>query len=209
MGGLPGGDEGGGLADLGGGAGGGAPGGAPAGGDAGGMGAAASSSVANIGNFGGKVLKKRSREKISKYKDKLFTGKADEKSGYIRDGQGRICFTGPERELMRDLSTSVKRGEIRHNIQTQFDVNAMGHNYSIDFAMPDIKLGIEVDGALFHSTEEQVHSDRQRDQKLAQLGWTILRFTDKEVESRTREIIEEIIRRIIQKENWMKENSKA
>jgi len=202
MGGMPGGDEGGGLADLGMGDAGGAP-----GGDAGGMGAAASSSTANIGNFGGKVLKKKSREKISKYKDHLFNRKQDEKSGYIRDGSGRICFTGPERELMRDLSASVKRGEIRHNIQTQFEVNAMGHHYSIDFAMPDIKLGIEVDGALFHSTEEQIHSDQQRDEKLAQLGWTILRFTDKEVENRTREIIEEIIRRIIQKENWMKKSA--
>lgn len=218
MGGLPGGDAGGGggdLADLGGAGGapggdmggaGGAPGGDAGGG--GGMGAAASSSVANIREFGGKVMKKKSREKISKYKEHLFNKKQDEASGYMRDGQGRICFTGPERELMRELSTSVQRGEIRHNIQTQFDVNAMGHHYSIDFAMPDIKLGIEVDGALFHSTEEQIHTDRQRDQKLSQLGWTILRFTDKDIENRTRECIEEVLRRIIQKETWMKQQSR-
>jgi very-short-patch-repair endonuclease len=216
MGGLPGGDAGGGggdLADLGGA--GGAPGGdmggagAP-GGDAGGggMGAAASSSIANIREFGGKVMKKKSREKISKYKERLFSKKQDEASGYMRDGQGRICFTGPERELMRELSTSVQRGEIRHNIQTQFDVNAMGHHYSIDFAMPDIKLGIEVDGALFHSTEEQIRTDTQRDQKLSQLGWTILRFTDKDIENRTRECIEEILRRIIHKETWMKQQAR-
>jgi very-short-patch-repair endonuclease len=210
------GGEGGGL-DLGGGPGGdlgGAPGGDAGGGGAGGapgggMGAAASSSVANIREFGGKVLKKRSREKITRYKERLFRKQhSDEESGYLRDDKGRIQFTGPERELLKELAASVRRGEIRHNLVAQLPVQAMGEEYTLDFAMPDIKLGIEVDGALFHSTDEQIASDKRRDGRLAQQGWTILRFTDREVENKTRQVIEAIIKRQVQKENWMKENAR-
>jgi very-short-patch-repair endonuclease len=195
MSGAPGGDMGGGGGDMGG------------GGAGGGMEASASSSVANIKEFGGKVLKKRSREKISKYQDKLFRTKEkqNEASGYIRDDKGRIAFTGPERTLLKELASSVRRGEIRHNLQAQFPVQALGSEYSIDFAMPDIKLGIEVDGSLFHSTDEQIANDKKRDSKLAQLGWTILRFTDKEVENKARQVIESVIKYQIQKENFMKQ----
>jgi len=189
---------------------GGAPGGDMGGGaGGGGMGAAASSSVANIREFGGKVLKKKSREKVTRYKERLFRSQhKDEESGYLRDEKGRVQFTGPERELLKELASSVRRGEIRHNIVAQLPVQAMGEEYTLDFAMPDLKLGIEVDGALFHSTEEQVASDKRRDGRLAQQGWTILRFTDKEVENKTRQVIEAIIQRQVQKENWLKENAR-
>lgn len=208
LGGLGGGAEGGGGMDLGGG-GGPEMGGVPAGGgEAGGMAAAASTSVANIHEFGGKVLKKKSRDKVTRFKERLFSNQhKDEESGYLRDDKGRIQFTGPERSLLKELSASVKRGELRHNIVAQLPVKAMGEEYSLDFAMPDLKLGIEVDGALFHSTDEQIASDKRRDSRLAQQGWTILRFTDKEVENKTRQVIETIIKSQIQKENWMKENA--
>lgn len=202
----------GGLPEMGGGdMGGGLPGGDVGGGDmGGGMGASASNNVANITEFGGKVLKKKSREKISKYKDKLFRSKEkqNEASGYLRDDKGRIAFTGPERTLLKELASSVKRGEIRHNIQAQFPVKAGGEEYTIDFSMPDIKLGIEVDGALFHSTDEQIKSDKKRDSQLAQLGWTIIRFTDKEIENQVRKVIETIIKYQIQKENYIKNSMK-
>ena len=102
------------------------------------------------------------------------------------------------------MAASVQRGELRHNLQAQFPVQALGSEYTIDFAMPDIKLGIEVDGTLFPSTDEQIKSDQTRDSKLAQLGWTILRFTDKEVERKSRQVIETIIKYQIQKENLIK-----
>jgi very-short-patch-repair endonuclease len=196
-------EAGGGL-DLGGGDAGGAAGGAPAGG---GMEGSASSSVANIRNFGGKVLKKKSREKISKYKEHIFQKKQDEASGYMRDEKGRPMLTSIERSLLKDIAAAVQRGEIRHNVRSQFPVQALGSEYSIDFAMPDLKLGIEVDGALFHSTPDQIASDKKRDGKLAQMGWTILRFTDKEVETKSRQIMDTIIQQQIKKETFIKEHN--
>ncbi len=47
-----------------------------------------------------------------------------------------------------------------------------------DFMGPDLKLIIEVDGYTHHFKTEE---DQERDQALAELGFTVLRFTDGEV----------------------------
>ena len=159
--------------------------------------------VPNIGEYGGKVLKKRTREKIKKYKEKMFQGPSGG-TGVTRDEKGRVMFTGPERELLKSLSDSVRKGEIRYNIYAQYPVKAGGEEYTIDFAMVPIKLGLEVDGTLFHSTDEQKASDRKRDDNLARLGWTILRFTDRQVESRMRDVMDTIVKQMSSKENYLK-----
>jgi len=196
---------------------GGAPGGAPAAGPPGGapggmppMGAS-SSAVVNIAEFGGKVLSKRSREKISRYKEKLLRRqeKVDDSSGATRDDKGRIMLTSNERELLKGIVQSVRKGEIRYAVFPQFPVSYSGQEYTIDFAMPQIKLGIEVDGSLFHSTEQQQQDDRQRDAKLSQIGWTVLRFTDREVEARMRQVMDTILSYMIRKENWMADRKKT
>ena len=46
-----------------------------------------------------------------------------------------------------------------------------------DFAYPDAKLIIEVDGYRWHSGNQAWQRDRKRDNVLNRLGWTILRFT--------------------------------
>lgn len=51
----------------------------------------------------------------------------------------------------------------------------------LDFAIPDMKIGIEVDGFRFHSSQEDIVKDRQRQRELEQLGWRIVRFAAMEV----------------------------
>lgn len=66
-------------------------------------------------------------------------------------------------------------------------------NYIADFQCKDLKLIIEVDG---YSHNFKTEEDLERDKKLADLGFTTLRFSDKEV-------MEELpnVRRTI--ENWI------
>ena len=52
--------------------------------------------------------------------------------------------------------------------------------YIVDFACPEHKLIIEVDGAS-HSYDRAINRDLLRDQKLASLGWQVVRFTNDEV----------------------------
>lgn len=47
----------------------------------------------------------------------------------------------------------------------------------LDAGYPDLCLGIEYDGKAVHSTPRAVFHDRWRQNRLLELGWTLLRFT--------------------------------
>ncbi len=51
-------------------------------------------------------------------------------------------------------------------------------NYKIDIANPHLMIGIEADGASHYSRKEL---DKKKDTKLNSLGWTILRFWNKDI----------------------------
>lgn len=48
--------------------------------------------------------------------------------------------------------------------------------YRLDFAFPDVRLVIEVDGWAGHFAPERRRSDHRRDYTLRQAGWTVLRY---------------------------------
>jgi len=62
------------------------------------------------------------------------------------------------------------------------------NEYVLDGAFPAIKLGIEADGEIWHNNNKKILEDRQRDINLARQGWTILRFTDREIEKQPRDV---------------------
>ena len=55
-----------------------------------------------------------------------------------------------------------------------------GH-YRLDFAISKKKIGIELDGFEYHSSQDAIIKDRQRQRELEQQGWRITRFAAKEV----------------------------
>lgn len=52
--------------------------------------------------------------------------------------------------------------------------------YIVDFACPEQRLIIEIDGAT-HSVDEQIARDNRRDAELSALGWQVIRFTNDEI----------------------------
>jgi very-short-patch-repair endonuclease len=58
---------------------------------------------------------------------------------------------------------------------------ALGGQYRLDFALPDAKIGIELDGYAYHSTPEAFTRDRRRERDLELAGWRIIRFSGSEV----------------------------
>jgi very-short-patch-repair endonuclease len=46
----------------------------------------------------------------------------------------------------------------------------------LDFAYPRDRIGIELDGAAYHSGSDARKRDRQRDNRLSAMGWRLLRF---------------------------------
>jgi very-short-patch-repair endonuclease len=65
--------------------------------------------------------------------------------------------------------------------------------YQIDAAFPSIRLGIEADSETFHASPDQIAKDRHRDSVLAGEGWTILRFTDRELKQKQQEVSQVIL----------------
>jgi hypothetical protein len=51
----------------------------------------------------------------------------------------------------------------------------------VDFAYPELRLAIEVDGYAAHSSVDAFRRDRTRQNALVAAGWTVLRFTWTEV----------------------------
>lgn len=212
---MPGGDGGGGgMPSMGGGeTSGGAPISAP-GGDAGGGAPPAmatsltslsqnQSGPANPEQYGGKILKQRTREKMDSERQKTYKARSsDPQQGMtgMRDTKGRIIFTKPERELLAKIAEYRRDGLIKYPVIPQYEVTYGSMTYPLDFALPHLKIGIEADGETFHSSPKQVAHDKARDMKLAQTGWTILRFTDSEIEGRIEQVLGTIMKTIIQKE---------
>jgi very-short-patch-repair endonuclease len=64
--------------------------------------------------------------------------------------------------------------------------------YRLDFADPERRLLIEVDGYAWHSTPDQMRRDLRRRNELNRAGWTILVYTWKDVTGEEERVIQEI-----------------
>lgn len=77
----------------------------------------------------------------------------------------------------------------------QYAVNLPGQPqpFVLDFAYPELGVGIETDGQIWHERPDLQARDRQRDQKLANVGWRILRFNEDAVEDKM-DLVKDVIK---------------
>ena len=71
----------------------------------------------------------------------------------------------------------------------------------MDGAFPQLKIAIEADGELFHSSPEQIQRDQQRDQALGGMGWVVLRFKEQDIKNNIKAIISTIHNYIVRRLN--------
>jgi very-short-patch-repair endonuclease len=177
--------------DLGGGAGGlgGAPTGAPglggadmgAGGGLGGMGADTGMGGAPAGGgMGGRPAGGTPATAMASPLLITKRGKAKKRQEEVqRPPQKFIRFTNLEQALYKTLLDL----NIPYQLFGQYQVHTAGtnnHPYLLDFAYPKLGIAVERDGP-FHNTPERLEKDKNRDVKLANLGWTILRFNEEAI----------------------------
>jgi very-short-patch-repair endonuclease len=72
-------------------------------------------------------------------------------------------------------------------------------DYQLDAAIPNLKIGIEADGEIWHNNPEKIAKDKRRDIELASNGWIILRFTDKELNDHPQDVLNVIMQAIRKK----------
>jgi very-short-patch-repair endonuclease len=76
----------------------------------------------------------------------------------------------------------------------QFEVmTKSGVPADVDFAWPEAKLAVEVDGYRWHAGRRQWQSDLDRQNALAEVGWLVLRFTWYDVVSRPEYVVRTIL----------------
>ncbi|NHF68434.1 endonuclease domain-containing protein [Xanthomonas hortorum] len=64
--------------------------------------------------------------------------------------------------------------------------------YRVDFILKDARLIIELDGHDFHSTREQLEKDAVRQRYLTRAGYTIVRFTGREINKSAEDCVAEV-----------------
>lgn len=69
----------------------------------------------------------------------------------------------------------------------QYPIEKYGHQY--DFYIPEVNLLVEMDGEYFHNMEKQKIKDIQQVDKSIELGYNIIRITDKELKNEPSVII--------------------
>lgn len=87
---------------------------------------------------------------------------------------GEITF---DAQLTQDRVKGYQR-------EFRFDTERM---YRLDFAWPERKVGVEINGGIFlgkigaHSSPTKILRDMEKGNLLVQLGWRVLRFTPAQV----------------------------
>tara|TARA_Y100000034_G_scaffold136138_1_gene211021 strand:- start:473 stop:5947 length:5475 start_codon:yes stop_codon:yes gene_type:complete len=87
-----------------------------------------------------------------------------------------VKLTSLERKMLQMLQSSP----IPYGLFAQYKVALPGEQqpFLIDFAYPQVGVGVEADGQMWHENAEMKQRDNERDNKLAGAGWRILRFRE-------------------------------
>ena len=123
----------------------------------------------------------------------------------MRDEKGRIVFTKIERQLFQRLAQALEEGLIQYSIVPQYRVSVGNKEYPLDFGIPNLKIAIEADGEDFHTMPKQKESDDKRDSALHQMGWTVIRFWDRDIEKNMDQVMRTVIQTIMKKELLLKQ----
>lgn len=63
-----------------------------------------------------------------------------------------------------------------NNFDLNYEYNMQFFKYKLDFAWPDKRICIEIDGSQHYVLKERIESDKCKDELLKQFGWKVLRL---------------------------------
>jgi very-short-patch-repair endonuclease len=109
------------------------------------------------------------------------------------------------------MYNELKGMQFPYRLFGQYEVHLAGQQqpFVIDFAYPELGIGIETDGSIWHDRSDLKERDMQRDQMLANVGWKILRFNEKAVYEHMNIVKEVIKENVVDAAKEMKKKSEA
>lgn len=127
-----------------------------------------------------------------------YPGQPKEAPGWYRDrGPSHI-----EAEFIKELNDLADAIEC----EQWFGDKEKHGRYRVDFILRDARLIIELDGHACHSTPEQLEKDAIRQRYLSRAGYTVIRFTGREINRNSKACVDEA--RTIYKERMQREPAK-
>lgn len=88
----------------------------------------------------------------------------------------------PWSEAERELHRIVRVLDLPWRYETNLRVETGTGAFFIDLALPELRLGFEVDGYAFHGDPDSFEEDRWRDAELSLVRWQINRFAARAIE---------------------------
>jgi very-short-patch-repair endonuclease len=114
-------------------------------------------------------------------------------------------------KLEQKMYKMLKGMNIPYPLFAQYSVKVPGEErpFMIDFAYPKIGVGVETDGSIWHERDDFVQRDKVRDQKLAGVGWRILRFKEGAVDEHVDAIGDIIYKNVVEAAKDMKKRAES
>jgi very-short-patch-repair endonuclease len=78
-------------------------------------------------------------------------------------------------------------------VSVQHQVTVDDERFYLDFAFPEVRLGIEAQSLRWHLGEVRWKRDMQRDRKLKRIGWTLLYYPWDDIDLRPAQVLDEIL----------------
>lgn len=103
-----------------------------------------------------------------RHREYMLNGGATKAARASLKAQNRV--SRPQFELYKLVFELYTSAILEHPVKRK-----NGRFYSLDIAIPEVRVNIEYDGSYFH---QDVEKDNNRDAELGKLGWTILRYRD-------------------------------
>jgi very-short-patch-repair endonuclease len=115
----------------------------------------------------------------------------------------KIAFKQKQEANQPSLYTSIEKKlyglllslNMPYSLFAQYSAGPTG-DYTLDAAIPQLGIGIEADGEIWHNNFDKIAKDKKRDSELANNGWVILRFTDKELNDHPNDVLNVIMQGI-------------
>lgn len=126
-----------------------------------------------------RIASKKTREKISESRLKFLFEHPD-KVPFLMNHSSEMSY--PEKIFKNALEAEKIKG---------WEYNFVNGIYKYDFAFPDLKIDVEIDGGT-HDTEKVKRIDERRDKFSKEQGWLVIRFPAKKVKENVVECINEL-----------------
>jgi len=99
-----------------------------------------------------------------------------------------MALKGHETGIERKFKEELEKRNLK--FKKQYHIN----RYFVDFAFPDNNIAIEVDGNYWHNKIGSKRRDIKRQKEIIELGWTVLRYKENEINENVEKCVDEVCR---------------